>query len=110
VFFWKKSKKQRAIQEKEYVLITGASTGIGKATAIRLCNSGFHVIAGVRDEKAAESLTDDTKSKERMHPIFLDVTKDDQIATCTEQIKEIEKKWWKINRCIFKCRNWKHRI
>ena len=38
------------------VLVTGASTGIGRATALRLDASGWRVFAGVRKEADAESL------------------------------------------------------
>ena len=37
-------------------LITGASTGIGRATALRLARAGWTVLAGVRDPAAGEGL------------------------------------------------------
>jgi NADP-dependent 3-hydroxy acid dehydrogenase YdfG len=38
------------------VLITGASTGIGHATAMRLDAAGWQVFAGVRRQADAEEL------------------------------------------------------
>ena len=38
------------------VVVTGASTGIGRACAIRIAKSGYHVFAGVRRDEDAASL------------------------------------------------------
>lgn len=67
------------------VLVTGASTGIGRASALRLDASGWKVFAGVREEAAAESLK--TDGSERLAPIFLDVTEPDQIAAAAERVE-----------------------
>lgn len=53
------------------VVITGASTGIGRACALRLSRSGWHVFAGVRKETDAESLRSEDP---RLTPLFVDVT------------------------------------
>ena len=44
------------MSEDRAVLVTGASTGIGRACAIYLASHGFTVFAGVRKEQDAESL------------------------------------------------------
>ncbi len=66
------------------VLITGASTGIGRASALRLDSAGWQVFAGVRREEDAESLRADASS--RLVPLMLDVTDADQIAAAANQI------------------------
>jgi NAD(P)-dependent dehydrogenase (short-subunit alcohol dehydrogenase family) len=67
------------------VLVTGASTGIGRATALRLDASGWKVFAGVRKPEDAESLREAASS--RLAPVFLDVTDADQIAAAAELIE-----------------------
>ncbi len=69
------------------VLITGASTGIGRATALRLDRAGWRVFAGVRREADADSLR--KTASERLVPLMLDVTEVDQVATATERIGEL---------------------
>ncbi len=59
-------------------LVTGASTGIGRATALRLDRDGWRVFAGVRREEDAESLR--AEGSERLVPVMLDVTDATQIA------------------------------
>ncbi|HVQ58189.1 MAG TPA: SDR family NAD(P)-dependent oxidoreductase [Solirubrobacterales bacterium] len=67
------------------VLVTGASTGIGRATALRLDAAGWRVFAGVRKAEDAESLRGE--ASERLQPIFIDVTDAGQIAAAAERIE-----------------------
>jgi len=66
------------------VLVTGASTGIGRATALRLDAAGWRVFAGVRREEDAEALRE--AGSERIVPLGLDVTAAEQIAAAAERI------------------------
>ena len=66
------------------VLVTGASTGIGRTTALRLDGSGWKVFAGVRKEEDAASLR--AEASDRLAPVILDVTAPEQIAAVAEQI------------------------
>jgi NAD(P)-dependent dehydrogenase (short-subunit alcohol dehydrogenase family) len=54
------------------VVITGASTGIGRASALRLDREGFRVFAGVRRTEDGESLAEE--ASERLTPLLVDVT------------------------------------
>jgi len=66
------------------VIITGASTGIGKASALHLDRLGFRVFASVRKESDAEALC--AQASERLTPIFLDVTNPDSIFKAKQEI------------------------
>jgi NAD(P)-dependent dehydrogenase (short-subunit alcohol dehydrogenase family) len=44
------------MQNERVVVVTGASSGIGRETALELARSGFHVLAGVRREADARTL------------------------------------------------------
>lgn len=67
------------------VLITGASTGIGRATALRLDGAGWRVFAGVRRQEDAESLVE--AGSANLSPLYLDVTDADQIAAAAALIE-----------------------
>jgi NAD(P)-dependent dehydrogenase (short-subunit alcohol dehydrogenase family) len=67
------------------VLVTGASTGIGRAAALRLDAAGWRVFAGVREAPAADSLRE--AGTARMTPVFLDVTDSEQITAAAERIE-----------------------
>lgn len=54
------------------VVVTGCSTGIGRACALHLDALGFRVFAGVRKEEDAERLR--AEAAGRLEPVLLDVT------------------------------------
>ncbi|MEE8346178.1 MAG: SDR family oxidoreductase [Dehalococcoidia bacterium] len=64
------------------VVITGASTGIGEACALRVDQLGFAVFAGVRKEADGESLQQ--KASDRLTPVFIDVTDHASIASAAD--------------------------
>ena len=66
-------------------LVTGASTGIGRATALRLEAGGWRVFAGVRKQEDAEALATAADS-DHLLPLILDVTDPEQIAAAVERI------------------------
>jgi NAD(P)-dependent dehydrogenase (short-subunit alcohol dehydrogenase family) len=74
------------------VLITGCSSGIGRAAARRLAQRGFTVFAGVRRESDAEDLRAGREPNlVPVHP--LDLARRDQIAAATETVKrELERR------------------
>jgi NAD(P)-dependent dehydrogenase (short-subunit alcohol dehydrogenase family) len=91
-------------------LITGASTGIGRATALRLTRAGWTVLAGVRDAADGERLITDAGAQARsgeentaagaasssrspldgcLLPLTLDVTNAEQIAGAAARVEEL---------------------
>jgi NAD(P)-dependent dehydrogenase (short-subunit alcohol dehydrogenase family) len=67
-------------------LVTGASTGIGRATALWLDARGWRVYAGVRRDQDAEALRE--AGSERLQPLILDVTRAEQIQAAADRIGE----------------------
>jgi NAD(P)-dependent dehydrogenase (short-subunit alcohol dehydrogenase family) len=70
------------------VLITGASTGIGQATALRLARSGWTVLAGVRSTADGDRLAGEAPSG-TIEPIALDVTDLEQIRLAAARVSEL---------------------
>jgi NAD(P)-dependent dehydrogenase (short-subunit alcohol dehydrogenase family) len=67
------------------VLVTGCSTGIGRACVNRLATHGWRVFAGVRDETDAESVRAEPGE---VVPLHLDVTEGESIAAAVELVSE----------------------
>jgi len=79
-------KKVEPIVAEKVILITGTSTGIGRATALHLDKLGFTVFAGVRKEKDAESLRQ--SASPNLVPIMIDMNDGDSIEKAFEQISK----------------------
>lgn len=67
------------------VVITGTSTGIGRACAERMAAAGWTVYAGVRKEADAEAIKQAVDGDVR--PVILDVTKPDQVKALVEVVR-----------------------
>ena len=72
------------MNNKKSVLITGASSGIGFATAEYLAAQGFHVYAGARDMSTPEGLSKNLN----ITPVKLDVTNTTDIIEVKRIIEE----------------------
>lgn len=68
------------------VLITGASRGIGRATAARLAGSGWDVVAGVRTAADGERLV--AELGQRITPVTLDVTDAADLEALADRLPE----------------------
>jgi NAD(P)-dependent dehydrogenase (short-subunit alcohol dehydrogenase family) len=65
------------------VVVTGASTGIGRAAAQRMAARGFDVLAGVRADADADAIRG-----ERIMPVLVDVTDAGQVAALAAEVGE----------------------
>ncbi len=74
------------MENNKVILITGASTGIGKACALYLDKMGFKVYAGVRKQTDGDNLR--KEASDRLTPIILDVTDAESISLAANLIKE----------------------
>ena len=71
------------------VLVTGAGRGIGRAVALRLARSGWHVLGGVRTELAGKQLVADAgDTPGRVTPVELDVTVPEHVARLDDALPE----------------------
>jgi len=72
------------VHKEGVIVITGASTGIGKHAALELDRMGYVVFAGVRKVSDFAALSKEFSSKSR--PILLDVTSLDDIARAFHEV------------------------
>jgi len=83
------------MEDKKVIWITGASSGIGKALAIKFANEGWTVIASARREELLQKLN---YENENIHSYPLDVT---NIEQCKNVFKNILEKFRNIEISIF---------
>lgn len=71
------------------VLVTGASTGIGRATALRLAGEGWQVFAGVRRDADGEDLARAARHRRgTLIPVRLDVTDAAQVEAALSTVAD----------------------
>jgi NAD(P)-dependent dehydrogenase (short-subunit alcohol dehydrogenase family) len=66
------------------VVITGTSSGIGRACALRMDRAGFEVFAGVRSDSDADDLR--SEASERLRPLTIDVADSDSIVAAAATV------------------------
>lgn len=69
------------------LLVTGASTGIGRAAVLHFAGRGFRVFAGVRRPADADALRE--AGAGRVQPLLFDVTHPEQLAEARQQADAI---------------------
>ena len=85
---------------KKVIWITGGSTGIGKALAIKFANEGWNVAISARREKLLEELSD---NYENIESFPLDVT---DKTRCKEVFQKIKERYRNIDICFFSTGTW----
>jgi NAD(P)-dependent dehydrogenase (short-subunit alcohol dehydrogenase family) len=68
---------------QQLVVVTGASTGMGAATARELAGRGYHVLAGVRRDVDADALR-----AGGIEPHILDITNESDVAAIADRVAD----------------------
>jgi len=84
VIFFSAAPQTVVAEHHQSVLITGASTGIGRNLAETLAADGYHVYAGARKDKDLAELD----AIDNITAVQLDVTKQDQVDAVADMISE----------------------
>ena len=85
---------------KKTIWITGGSTGIGKALAIKFSNEGWNVAISARRENLLKEISD---QYENISSFPLDVT---DKSKCKEVFNNIKEKFSEVDICFFSTGTW----
>ena len=72
-----------SFKTQELVVVTGTSSGIGRATAEQLATEGFHVLAGVRRQEDADKI-----KRKNIEPVIVDVTNINTLKALAERVEQ----------------------
>lgn len=73
----------------QVVLVTGASSGIGRDAALLLNELGYTVVGTVRREADADRLVAAAPAPERLHPVLVDVTRPEQLDPARRDVEDL---------------------
>ncbi len=85
---------------KKTIWITGGSTGIGKALAIKFASKGWNVAISARRESLLKEIADNS---ENIFEFPLDVT---DKSKCSEVFNQIKTKFQSVDVCFFSTGTW----
>ena len=85
---------------KKTIWITGGSTGIGKALAIKFASKGWNVAVSARRENLLKEISNDN---ENIYGFPLDVT---DKSKCKEVFNQIKDKFQNVDICFFSTGTW----
>ena len=79
----------KSTNSANWILVTGTSTGIGRAATFTLAENGYRVLAALRKQEDIESLLAEAGTRRVVgyEPIILDVTDAGQIAAAVEIVR-----------------------
>jgi NADP-dependent 3-hydroxy acid dehydrogenase YdfG len=77
-----------SVPDRPIAVVTGASSGIGAATAKRLAADGFHVVAAARRTARLEELARSVPEGQ-VTPVTCDVTSDEDVARLATTVRAI---------------------
>jgi NAD(P)-dependent dehydrogenase (short-subunit alcohol dehydrogenase family) len=81
--------RTKSVSSREFVVISGASTGMGAATAQYLNRLGYTVLAGVRKEADGRQLVAAANRPDQMRPVRLDVTLEAEVQGVANEVAEL---------------------
>ena len=88
------------MEDKKTIWITGGSTGIGKALALKFASKGWNVAISARRENLLKEISDNNKN---IFTFPLDVTSQSQ---CIQVFNEIIRKFESVDICFFSTGTW----
>ena len=78
------------VHKSGLIVITGASSGIGRHPAEDLARRGYTVLAGVRKQADFDEIESNRRNgKANLYGLMLDVTSLDSIQSAVEQVKQV---------------------